>query len=171
MLSPLLFLYKKALTANKTWTNANRARATIIPLATTCRDRSPVHVHLVSQVELKILISFSYITCLLSEGTKCQEEEEEPCMSSPCQNKGVCQNVDRSNYTCFCRPGYDGRNCQHDIGIIMDTLNQTNWDWDWIDRWLPPGPVSQRRYLSRPDRRLPVSMQNRLFRSSMRSRR
>ncbi|KAI9556627.1 hypothetical protein GHT06_016417 [Daphnia sinensis] len=57
-------------------------------------------------------------TCLCPPGftgARC-EQKEEACLSSPCRNKGVCQNdFENHSYTCFCRPGYDGRDCENNI--------------------------------------------------------
>jgi hypothetical protein len=36
---------------------------------------------------------------------------EPPCYSSPCKNKGICEN-DGDSFKCSCRPGYKGKICE-----------------------------------------------------------
>ena len=59
------------------------------------------------------------------EGAKC-ENDEDACLSSPCVNRGVCQDGLKGNYTCFCMPGFDGRNCELDIGINNEKKRNLN---------------------------------------------
>ncbi|XP_044516143.1 slit homolog 1 protein [Gracilinanus agilis] len=35
-----------------------------------------------------------------------------PCLSSPCQNQGTCQNDPLNSYRCACPSGYKGRDCE-----------------------------------------------------------
>ena len=52
------------------------------------------------------------------QGMRC-EDKVEACLSFPCQNKAVCQNdFENMSYMCFCRPGYDGRDCENNIGKL-----------------------------------------------------
>jgi len=44
-----------------------------------------------------------------------------PCLSSPCQNGGVCElNPFTDGYSCFCPRGYSGTNCQCTLTCYID---------------------------------------------------
>lgn len=38
-----------------------------------------------------------------------------PCLSSPCDNGGTCQE-DGDSYKCFCADGFNGTNCEDFVG-------------------------------------------------------
>uniref|UniRef100_A0A672FWY5 Slit homolog 1b (Drosophila) n=1 Tax=Salarias fasciatus TaxID=181472 RepID=A0A672FWY5_SALFA len=42
-----------------------------------------------------------------------------PCVSSPCQNQGVCQVHHTLQYTCTCRSGFTGRNCETPVDACV----------------------------------------------------
>ncbi|KAK3712864.1 hypothetical protein QZH41_005523 [Actinostola sp. cb2023] len=43
------------------------------------------------------------------------------CLSQPCQNDGTCQDgKDHGSYTCKCKPGYEGVNCEEDKCSLCD---------------------------------------------------
>ena len=49
------------------------------------------------------------------------------CGTNPCQNGGEC--VDSGNgvrYTCICKPGYTGDNCETDIGECCLSLSSSS---------------------------------------------
>lgn len=53
---------------------------------------------------------------IFQTGKNCQDEIDD-CDLSPCQNRAVCENLQGpGNYTCHCRPGFKGRECQINIG-------------------------------------------------------
>ncbi|XP_037116970.1 zonadhesin, like isoform X3 [Syngnathus acus] len=48
-----------------------------------------------------------------------------PCLSSPCQNGGTCNEINNASYSCNCAPGYEGFNCQD---VITGTEGlETKW--------------------------------------------
>ncbi|XP_065070644.1 fibropellin-1-like isoform X2 [Rhopilema esculentum] len=70
--------------------------------------------------------------CSKLTGYECLDIDE--CESSPCQNGGTCSN-DINKYTCTCKAGFEGTNCQTDInecasspcqngGTCVDGVNQ-----------------------------------------------
>lgn len=59
------------------------------------------------------------LICFVCPGTRC-EQKVEACLSFPCRNKAVCQNdFENLSYNCFCRPGFDGRDCENNIGKFL----------------------------------------------------
>lgn len=37
------------------------------------------------------------------------------CSTQPCLNEGQCDSIDGINYSCECKTGYEGEDCQHEI--------------------------------------------------------
>jgi len=51
----------------------------------------------------------------------CDEDFDE-CLSSPCQNGGICEQTDLpGNYTCTCTDDFEGHNCQE---LKVKTCNE-----------------------------------------------
>ncbi|XP_051914405.1 IgGFc-binding protein-like [Hippocampus zosterae] len=48
-----------------------------------------------------------------------------PCLSSPCQNGGTCNDINNTSYSCICAPGYQGFNCEDEI--TGDEGLETRW--------------------------------------------
>ncbi|XP_019732999.1 zonadhesin, like [Hippocampus comes] len=48
-----------------------------------------------------------------------------PCLSSPCQNGGTCNDINNTSYSCTCAPGYQGFNCEDQI--TGDEGLETRW--------------------------------------------
>ena len=44
------------------------------------------------------------------------------CSRNECKNGGTCVTVSDIHYTCECKAGYTGRNCETDIGETSVTL-------------------------------------------------
>ncbi|XP_067662161.1 delta-like protein B isoform X1 [Haliotis asinina] len=65
---------------------------------------------------------------LLSAGyllVNCQTSD--PCESSPCENSDACVGHGTTNYTCTCRDGYYGKNCEKWVCTTLYTkLNNFN---------------------------------------------
>ena len=67
---------------------------------------------MIFEVILLWFLTKSYIMQLIS-GINCQIDIDE-CEGDPCQNGATCvDGVDM--YTCTCRPGYTGHNCEREI--------------------------------------------------------
>jgi len=48
------------------------------------------------------------------------------CASSPCQHGGTCENQ-VLGYTCTCKPGYSGNNCQTGMSIYTHTDSERKY--------------------------------------------
>lgn len=44
-----------------------------------------------------------------------------PCGSQPCQNGGLCEDLDENSYKCKCNPRYTGRNCEIDSNPCLSS--------------------------------------------------
>lgn len=54
-----------------------------------------------------------FLLFLLAAGSRCELEIDE-CLSSPCLNEGVCEDL-TGGYTCNCAIGFSGDHCEVDI--------------------------------------------------------
>ncbi|XP_064610527.1 LOW QUALITY PROTEIN: basement membrane-specific heparan sulfate proteoglycan core protein-like [Liolophura sinensis] len=45
--------------------------------------------------------------------------DRSPCDKRPCQNSGICEKVDETNYKCVCPAEYTGRNCETEVNICI----------------------------------------------------
>ncbi|EDO30113.1 predicted protein [Nematostella vectensis] len=43
------------------------------------------------------------------------------CLPSPCLNGGSCQELP-NGYVCLCEPGFNGRNCEKDLGEYTSSI-------------------------------------------------
>ena len=50
--------------------------------------------------------------------------DNSPCEPNPCKNGGICKNAGIGEYTCECKNGYTGRDCQQ--GSILYGLVAAN---------------------------------------------
>jgi hypothetical protein len=51
-------------------------------------------------------------------GEVCEDINE--CLTSPCQNEAGCRNTPAASYTCDCKPGFTGSNCETNIDDCTD---------------------------------------------------
>jgi len=68
--------------------------------------------------------------CVIDDGNQCQEEQNalasaeavssQPCLGNPCENDGSCRATNTGEYTCECRRGFTGANCEN---IIYQNFN------------------------------------------------
>ncbi|XP_060723740.1 sushi, nidogen and EGF-like domain-containing protein 1 isoform X1 [Tachysurus vachellii] len=76
--------------------------------------------------------------CVCKEGyigDRCQTLEN-PCVLQPCGNRGFCRSDRRGNYSCSCRVGHTGRDCERDLlppsGLhvlrVEDSEVELRWD-------------------------------------------
>uniref|UniRef100_A0A8C2B612 Sushi, nidogen and EGF-like domains 1 n=1 Tax=Cyprinus carpio TaxID=7962 RepID=A0A8C2B612_CYPCA len=79
--------------------------------------------------------------CVCKEGyvgDRCQTLEN-PCVLQPCGNRGVCWSDRRGNYSCACRVGHTGRDCERDLlppsglHVLRVEENEVELRWDQSD--------------------------------------
>nr|XP_023999788.1 sushi, nidogen and EGF-like domain-containing protein 1 [Salvelinus alpinus] len=83
--------------------------------------------------------------CLCKEGffgDRCQSLEN-PCVLQPCGNRGLCHSNRRGNYSCACRVGHTGKDCERDL-LPPSGLHVLWVEEDEVElRWDLPDPSSQ----------------------------
>ncbi|XP_072540201.1 sushi, nidogen and EGF-like domain-containing protein 1 isoform X2 [Salminus brasiliensis] len=88
-------------------------------------------------------------TCVCKDGytgDRCQTLEN-PCVLQPCGNRGFCRSDRRGNYSCACRVGHTGRDCERDLlppsGLhvlrVEDSEVELRWDQSDITQNLISG--------------------------------
>ncbi|KAI5628308.1 sushi, nidogen and EGF-like domain-containing protein 1 isoform X1, partial [Silurus asotus] len=79
--------------------------------------------------------------CVCKEGyigDRCQTLEN-PCVLQPCGNRGFCRSDRRGNYSCACRVGYTGRDCEKDLlppsglHVLRVEESEVELQWDQAD--------------------------------------
>lgn len=160
----LCALSEQVNTARRNWflvrLSLARREECVIQLQTTC-------LTLVNaQVVGKVCVSFFHfcatciyrVLCMLNDllkshlslfvhyfvGPRCSEDVDE-CRKSPCKNGARCTNS-QGSYTCKCKPGYSGHNCQTDIDdcspseFFLLNINSLTW-WKYIHNACTSKPV------------------------------
>ncbi|MCJ8729669.1 hypothetical protein PDJAM_G00109160 [Pangasius djambal] len=79
--------------------------------------------------------------CVCKEGytgDRCQTLEN-PCVLQPCGNRGFCRSDRRGNYSCACRVGHTGRDCERDLlppsglHVLRVEESEVELQWDQAD--------------------------------------
>ncbi|XP_060775760.1 sushi, nidogen and EGF-like domain-containing protein 1 isoform X2 [Neoarius graeffei] len=79
--------------------------------------------------------------CVCKEGyigDRCQTLEN-PCVLQPCGNRGFCRSDRRGNYSCACRVGHTGRDCERDLlppsglHVLRVEESEVELRWDQAD--------------------------------------
>uniref|UniRef100_A0AAR2LD50 Sushi, nidogen and EGF-like domains 1 n=1 Tax=Pygocentrus nattereri TaxID=42514 RepID=A0AAR2LD50_PYGNA len=71
-------------------------------------------------------------------GDRCQTLEN-PCVLQPCGNRGFCRSDRRGNYSCACRVGHTGRDCERDLlppsglHVLRVEESEVELRWDQSD--------------------------------------
>ncbi|XP_063058064.1 sushi, nidogen and EGF-like domain-containing protein 1 isoform X2 [Engraulis encrasicolus] len=71
-------------------------------------------------------------------GERCQSLEN-PCVLQPCGNRGFCRSDRRGNYSCTCKVGHTGRDCQRDLlppsglRVLRVEEDEVALRWDQLD--------------------------------------
>ncbi|XP_019904939.2 sushi, nidogen and EGF-like domain-containing protein 1 isoform X3 [Esox lucius] len=75
--------------------------------------------------------------CVCKEGffgERCQSLEN-PCVLQPCGNRGLCRSDRRGNYSCTCRVGHTGKDCERDLlppsGLHVLRVEEDNVELRW----------------------------------------
>ncbi|XP_052331565.1 sushi, nidogen and EGF-like domain-containing protein 1 isoform X1 [Oncorhynchus keta] len=83
--------------------------------------------------------------CVCKEGffgDRCQSLDN-PCVLQPCGNRGLCQSNRRGNYSCTCRVGHTGKDCERDL-LPPSGLHVLRVEEDEVElHWDLPAPSSQ----------------------------
>lgn len=66
--------------------------------------------------EYRVFIALEYTRVFLKSLIICLVEPD-PCIPSPCENGGTCSS-DGDSYSCTCRLGWMGKNCQGEMIIL-----------------------------------------------------
>uniref|UniRef100_UPI001EAEE092 sushi, nidogen and EGF-like domain-containing protein 1 n=1 Tax=Oncorhynchus gorbuscha TaxID=8017 RepID=UPI001EAEE092 len=75
-------------------------------------------------------------------GDRCQSLDN-PCVLQPCGNRGLCQSNRRGNYSCTCRVGHTGKDCERDL-LPPSGLHVLRVEEDEVElHWDLPAPSSQ----------------------------
>ncbi|KAL2090413.1 hypothetical protein ACEWY4_015101 [Coilia grayii] len=73
-------------------------------------------------------------------------EVENPCVLQPCGNRGVCRSDRRGNYSCACKVGHTGRDCQKDLlppsGLRVLRVEEDEVELRWDQLEAGEGPLS-----------------------------
>uniref|UniRef100_A0A4W5LE11 EGF-like domain-containing protein n=1 Tax=Hucho hucho TaxID=62062 RepID=A0A4W5LE11_9TELE len=68
---------------------------------------------------------------------------ENPCGLQPCGNRGLCQGDRKGNYSCACKVGHTGKDCERDLlppsGLHVLRVEEE----EVVLRWDLPDPSSQ----------------------------
>ncbi|XP_053355426.1 sushi, nidogen and EGF-like domain-containing protein 1 isoform X2 [Clarias gariepinus] len=79
--------------------------------------------------------------CVCKEGytgDRCQTLEN-PCVLQPCGSRGFCRSDRRGNYSCACRVGHTGRDCERDLlppsglHVLRVEESEVELRWDQAD--------------------------------------
>lgn len=58
------------------------------------------------------------------EGKNCEVDTGPPCVQTPCQNDGLCEEDVRGNYRCLCGGGYTGIHCETEHSVHSQCAEQ-----------------------------------------------
>uniref|UniRef100_A0AAY4ES26 Sushi, nidogen and EGF-like domain-containing protein 1 n=1 Tax=Denticeps clupeoides TaxID=299321 RepID=A0AAY4ES26_9TELE len=79
--------------------------------------------------------------CVCKEGfsgDRCQMLDN-PCVLQPCGNRGSCRSDRRGNYSCSCRVGHTGKDCEKDLlppsglRVLRVEEDEVELRWDQVD--------------------------------------
>ncbi|XP_031431396.1 sushi, nidogen and EGF-like domain-containing protein 1 isoform X2 [Clupea harengus] len=71
-------------------------------------------------------------------GDRCQMLDN-PCVLQPCGNRGFCRSDRRGNYSCACKVGHTGRDCERDLlppsglRVLRVEEDEVELRWDQLD--------------------------------------
>ncbi|XP_076872164.1 LOW QUALITY PROTEIN: sushi, nidogen and EGF-like domain-containing protein 1, partial [Brachyhypopomus gauderio] len=78
-------------------------------------------------------------------GDHCQTLEN-PCILHPCGNRGFCRSDRRGNYSCVCRVGHTGQNCERDLlppsGLHVLRVEESEVELRWDQSDTTQNPIS-----------------------------
>uniref|UniRef100_A0A8C7GN26 Sushi, nidogen and EGF-like domains 1 n=1 Tax=Oncorhynchus kisutch TaxID=8019 RepID=A0A8C7GN26_ONCKI len=80
--------------------------------------------------------------CVCKEGFL-GDRLENPCVLHPCGNRGLCQSDRKGNYSCTCKVGHTGKDCERDL-LPPSGLHVLRVEENEVElRWDLPDPSSQ----------------------------